>query len=301
MTLTVSPAMIAHLKGTKTLATLVKVTEVNQDGSLGTTVAITNHTRNITYNSVNYLAVPFIPSQLQSHTGFEHDNAQLKSGYSSPFDSKDLRHLRWLRARVEMNVVNYLDLTMGPAVRKIGLIGAVTVKDWWAEPDFRSLSQLLDQTVATYCTELCNVVRLGDSRCGVNLSGNTVDTGLPITSTATVTAVTDRQQFTVTNNQIATIPSDFFKRGHVIWSSGNNNGDDYEVMTNVGGFVVLLLPTGAPILVGDTLTMQAGCDRTIATCRQRFNNAVRNRSFYMLPGRAKLFKYPDTSQLGQSS
>ena len=154
----------------------------------------------------------------------------------------------------------------------------------------------MDQTVGENVMEDCQVARLGDARCGVDLTGVTSDAGLAITSTATVTAVTDRQQFTVSNDQIAVIPDNFFYKGHAVWATGANAGDDLEIMSNAGGLVTLLFPTLADIAGGDTLTMITGCDRTRAQCRDKFANAKRFRGFPDLPGRQKLLKFPDVSQ-----
>jgi uncharacterized phage protein (TIGR02218 family) len=39
-----------------------------------------------------------------------------------------------------------------------------------------------------------------------------------------------------------------------------------------------------PILVGDTFTVTAGCDKRFATCRDRFSNGINFRGFPAIPG-----------------
>ncbi len=41
---------------------------------------------------------------------------------------------------------------------------------------------------------------------------------------------------------------------------------------------------GAPVAAGDTFTLTAGCDKRLATCRDRFANALNFQGFPHMPG-----------------
>jgi uncharacterized phage protein (TIGR02218 family) len=287
----VSSAMKTHLaSGATTLCSLVKLQPRLADGSLGTAILVTSHTRQLTYLSETYLPVYLDPTQLQTTVGLAADNARFKAPAVSPIDPPKLRGHQWLDARVEINNVNYLDLTMGPSVRKVGRLGDVNAGQWIFDGAFRSLASLLNQPIGDYCMEHCIVAELGDTQCGVDLSGNTVD-GHAITSSATVTAVTDKQQFTVGLSPAR--PDDFFLKGRAIWLTGNNAGLRERVMWNTGNAIVLFLPMANAIQIGDTLNLIAGCDRSRnAGCRDKFNNVERFRGFPDLPGLNALLAFP---------
>jgi len=117
--------------------------------------------------------------------------------------------------------------------------------------------------------------QLGDARCGVNLA--------TFTDTVTVSSVTDAFTFAVTGSSRA---NDYFALGAIQFTSGDNDGLSYDVRkwTLSGGVVKLASPLKRPVIIGDTATIHAGCDRTTgaAGCA-RFSNVARFRGFEYLP------------------
>ena len=53
-----------------------------------------------------------------------------------------------------------------------------------------------------------------------------------------------------------------------------------------------------PIAPGDTFTVTAGCDKTFATCRDRFANTLNFRGFPQIPGNEVVSSYPTASNPG---
>lgn len=284
----ISAGMKEYLKGSAFVSTFVKVTAKD-----GTVIAISNHTRNLTISGTNYLAWPVQPTQFQQTAGLTADNSELTSVMSDPFSDIKLRGKKWSGARVTFQLYNPLDLTLGPMFSKVGFIGDLTVRKWDVTSAFRSLTQMLNQPIGEMVMEDCIVVELGDTDCGVNLAGNTVDTGRPITKTGAISSVTNQQQFTV--NFAPTALDDFYKFGKVLWTSGGNDDLEMHVLRNTGNLITLFTPAFFNMLPGDTLTMIAGCDRKRATCRVKFNNVKRFKGYPDLPGRSRLLKFPETS------
>jgi len=277
--------MKEYLKGTAVICSLVKV--VAKDG---TTLAICNHTRNLTFESVNYLAWPMQPTQFQQTQGLTPDNAEMSSVLADPFSDVKLRGRKWSGARVTYQLVNPIDLSLGAMMKKVGFIGDLTVRRFDATSQFRSLGQKLAQAIGEMVMEDCIVVELGDEMCGVDLNADTED-GWPITTTATVTSVANQQQFTV--NIGTPRPDGFYDRGSAIWTSGNNDDIEMHILKNVGNQITLFVPAYFVIQAGDNITLIAGCDRKRATCRDKFANVRRFRGYPDLPGRNKLLKFPD--------
>jgi len=80
------------------------------------------------------------------------------------------------------------------------------------------------------------------------------------------------------------IDSGYFDGGLITFTSGLNDGFSQEVKSYVPGQITLHLPMPYAIAAGDTYSMVAGCDKSLATCRDRFSNVVNFRGEPYLPG-----------------
>lgn len=76
----------------------------------------------------------------------------------------------------------------------------------------------------------------------------------------------------------------YFAYGTVKFTSGANAGQTMEVKSFSPGVVTLAMSLNAPIAVGDTYTIVAGCDKQCGTCSGRFNNLVNFRGEPYIPG-----------------
>jgi hypothetical protein len=122
---------------------------------------------------------------------------------------------------------------------------------------------------------------LGDSECSVNLASFThtgtldaVDaTGLQLTDAALVQA------------------NGYFNYGLITMTSGASNGYSMEVKSYTTGVLILQQPLPFGVSAGDTYSIRAGCDKTLGTCRDTFNNVVNFRGFWNLPGMDKVLAY----------
>ena len=73
--------------------------------------------------------------------------------------------------------------------------------------------------------------------------------------------------------------------GIITWVTGANAGLSMEVKTNTqtGGFV-LFLQMAFVISVGDTFSVEVGCDKLFSTCKAKFNNVINFQGFPYVPG-----------------
>jgi uncharacterized phage protein (TIGR02218 family) len=89
------------------------------------------------------------------------------------------------------------------------------------------------------------------------------------TFTGAVTSVeTNKWKFT-TNLSNAT---GYFDAGVLTWSTGNNAGLSVTIKTQTSGQLEVYIPTAFTIQIGDTFSVQAGCDKTAAVCTSKFSN-----------------------------
>lgn len=282
------------MQGTTALCVFLKITARDN-----TVLRVCNSTRNKIVDGETYYAYPVAPSRLQATNGLKADNLEVTAIYSELFNAATLRQKKWSGARVEYRVMNFRDFSMGHAERRVGFLGEVDVGQFAAVPELLSLSSKLEQPIGRTFKSDCDVVKLGDARCKVNLAGNTAD-GWKITVSAHVGIVLNRQQFTVVFDEpvkpaepsITLVPDSLYELGDVLFLSGANAGAEAQIMNNTGNGLTLYLPVAGTIAPGDELTLITGCNRKIAVCRDRYANAINNKSFYCLPGQDKIFNVP---------
>lgn len=292
----VSQAMKDHLSGSCHLSVFMKITSADGD-----VLRVWNGTRNKIVDGELYYAYPIAPSRLQSQNGLSADNFEATAVYSGLFNAATLRSKKWIGARVEYRILDYKDPALGYAERRVGFLGQTETGKYAAKTEVKSLIGKLGEPVGLTYQNDCDVVRLGDGRCKVNLNGLTVQ-GYKITVSGTIAApVLNRQQFSAAfsepvkpdDEEITTVPDKFYEFGEIEFLSGANTGAKSQILTNSANDLTLYLPVYYNPSAGDQIRLIAGCNRKIAVCRDKYANAENNRSFYMLPGRTKAFRFPD--------
>jgi uncharacterized phage protein (TIGR02218 family) len=79
-----------------------------------------------------------------------------------------------------------------------------------------------------------------------------------------------------------------------ISATGSNAGRVAEVKAHAkASTITLTLWQRAPaaVAVGDGFTVTAGCDKTLVTCKARFDNVANFRGFPHMPGNDRAFAY----------
>ncbi|MGC2200919.1 MAG: DUF2163 domain-containing protein [Stellaceae bacterium] len=90
-----------------------------------------------------------------------------------------------------------------------------------------------------------------------------------------------------TRAQIATpinpTPANLYTQGTIIGVTGANAGSSRTVANIDGGWVYVKLAFLFPVVAGDQFQLLPGCDRTLATCQNVFNNASHFGGFPFIP------------------
>lgn len=268
--------------GVLEFSTLVKLTRTD-----GVVFGFTNSDAAITYGGLTYdpsdgLAATAVSTSIGSGV----DNMESTGFLSSTrITETDIVAGLYDLAKVE---VRLYDRTSGTATAPIvsGYLGEITVSDGVFKTEFRSLSSRLNVVVGDVTSQNCRVRNLGDAACKFDLNG-TVG-GRAARSSRTVSSASG---LTITFGS-ESAPTDFYKYGVVKFTTGANAGIMREVKTHSlsAGSAVIEVRTAFPFPVnaGDVATLTVGCDRTIATCRTKFANALNFHGEPFLPGNDKM-------------
>jgi uncharacterized phage protein (TIGR02218 family) len=287
---TASTALKAHMAGEQTtLAGLWKVKR--RDGTL---LGFTAHDKDLTFDdgsgdgSIVYTAsTGFTPSATEAGADLAVDNLQIVAFLDSDSVSEsDVAAGKYNYCKVELSIVNWVDLTMGRMKLRKGTLGQVKVQNGQFSAEIRGLSFYFGTVIGRSFSPLCDA-DLGDTRCTVDLT--------PLTQTGSANVVTDAREFTPAAG-LSPAGSGYFTDGILTFTSGANNGAAMEIANWDGTTITLFESMPFPVAHGDTFTIEPGCDHTTgpAGCG-KFSNIINYQGFPQMPGTDQILNYPDVS------
>ena len=269
---TLDSALQAHLQtGLTTLCYCWRLTLAT-----GEKLGFTDHDVAVTFDGTTFEAqAGFTSTEIQSSLGLSVDNLEASGALSSNklsdvrLNAGDFDH-----AQIEMWKVNWQDVTQRTLQRK-GHLGEVTFGQGTFKAEVRGLAHLMNQKKGRLYHHGCDAL-LGDARCGVNVSA--------FTATATISAVRE-SGFDVTG--ASAFADDWFSRGTLRFLSVPNIGRQVDIKRHRAGSIVRIELWMSPkftVAVGEQVSVVAGCDKQIETCRAKFSNALNFRGFPHMPG-----------------
>lgn len=274
----ISSALQAHLAGCElTIAICALITRVDT-----VQLAFTSHDLPLVIGGITYQpSEGLMSSGLRQQTGTSVDNMNMTGLLlSAGVEEVDVLAGKYDEATIDVFICNWADLSMGTMILLNGIMGQIQTSDGNFISEVRGNSQRLKQTLGEVTSPTCRVRQLGDSRCKISLTGYTF--------TGTVNALYSSTEFGF-SGPVASQPDLYFNNGTLTWTSGANNGTVTEIK-NAQIFTAGTLDTelqiapGYTVVIGDTVSMIAGCDRSIATCYTKFNNAINFRGEPWTPG-----------------
>jgi uncharacterized phage protein (TIGR02218 family) len=278
----IPPALQARLdSGVTTLAQVWKLTR--RDGVIA---GFTDHDCDLVIGGVTYRAgTGLAASEATSRFDLSVDGGDIAGALDDDIlTDADLAAGRYDAAQVETWLVDWSDTSLRVLTAR-GTLGEVKREGSAFIAELRGLAALLSQESGRLYTARCSA-DLGDGKCRINLAG--------WQGTGAVEALEGVSMFSASG--LGAFADDLFTAGRLTWTSGGNAGLAMEVKQHrvTPGHVRLSLwqAMPEPIATGDAFTVTAGCDKTLATCRDRFGNVDNFRGFPDIPGNDFVMSYP---------
>lgn len=247
----------------------------------GVAIGLTDHDRDLYIAGVTHHAAPgMTPSAIKRSDGLDTDTMDVAGALTSAAITEgDLLAGRWNGARVQLFAVNW----QAPGGDRVplgeGTIGAVETRDNAFTAELRGASAAFDAPVVEETSPECRA-ELGDKRCRVAMAGR-----------RQLVRITAGTESSITVDQVE--PSaNAYGLGLVRWLTGANAGLESAVARSDGAVLTLRQPPYAAAVPGVLIEISQGCDKSIATCADRFANAENFRGEPYLPGIDLLTRYP---------
>lgn len=246
----------------------------------GEVFGFTDHDRALSFDGTDFEpASGFTPSETEARLGLAVATAELTGALSSArITETDIALGLWDDAAIETWRVNWEDVAER-ALMDAGTTGEVARGRQAFTVELRGRSHVVSQERGRTYQRQCDAV-LGDQRCGVDIEDSA------FVGAGTVVSAIDGT--VIAASGLGDFAAGWFAQGLLTWLTGDNAGGKIEVRghTLSSGTATLTLWRKAALAVapGDTFAIVAGCDKTFATCKAKFDNGINFRGFPHMPG-----------------
>ncbi|MCA0044707.1 DUF2163 domain-containing protein [Celeribacter litoreus] len=282
-----SESLHSHLMtGTTTLCRAWQV--LRRDG---TTYGFTDHDNDLTFDGVTFKAETGLTANaLEQSTGLSVDNTEALGALSAASVTEvDIRAGRFDGAEIQCWLVNWADVTQRALLFK-GTFGELVRVSGGFRAELRGLTEALNQSQGRVYHSVCSDI-LGGAGCRFD----TTQAGY-----ATEIAVEQIERGKVfTFSDLTGFDDRWFERGRLTVLSGAAKGliglIKNDRLSASGRAVELWEALPDTLATGDTIRIEAGCDKRAETCRLKFDNFLNFRGFPHIPGDDWLTSYPVSS------
>ena len=270
------PGLSAHLKsGLTTICRCWDITRAD-----GTVMGFTDHDCELAFGGITYRADTGMSAvALQQTTGLAVDNTEaLGALRDNALREEDIEAGRFDGAEIRAWVVNWDN----PSERQMqfrGTIGEIRRFDGAFEAELRGLTEPLNQPQGRVFQKPCSAV-LGDRRCRFDLDQP------GFAETLMASAIEDRQVFRFAGTLSQEVG--WFQHGRLVVESGGAEGLSGVIKRDtIDGddrVIELWQPVRGDVQPEDMLRLEAGCDKRMGSCLNKFSNIKNFQGFPDIPG-----------------
>ncbi len=257
----------------------------------GTVLGFTDHDCVLSFDGVDFQPGSGLTARaVQQATGLSVDNTEALGVLSdAAVREEDIEAGRFDGTEVRCWLVNWQDVSMR-WLQFRGSIGEIRRAGGAFEAELRGLTETLNQPLGRIYQKPCTAV-LGDTACRFDMQ--------------TPGYAVELDAESVERNEVfrwEALPGfepDWFTGGRLSVLSGPAAGLWAAVKADQakadGRRITLWEPIRAAVAPGDTVRLEAGCDRRMETCRLKFNNLLNFQGFPDIPGEDWVMAVPRQS------
>jgi uncharacterized phage protein (TIGR02218 family) len=280
---TLDPGLAVHLAGeTTTLCRCWRL--LRRDG---VTLGFTDHDEDVGFSATIFAARTGLEAaEATAELGFAVSGGDVAGALiSAGITEEDIEAGLYDDASVETWLVSWAN----PDERlllDLHSIGEIKRADGAFVAELRGLMHRLDEEKGRLYRAACSA-DLGDAACGVS-----------VTPVPAVVSAGDGV-LALTAPGLAGYAAGWFTGGSLNFTSGANAGFTVEIRSHgAGGALELWQRAPQPIAPGDGFDVRPGCDKSFATCRNKFANSVNFRGFPHMPGNDFIVRLPRQGEPG---
>lgn len=251
----------------------------------GVALGLTTHDRAIEIDGLTYEPVPgMVPSAISANDRLDIDSMEIGGALdAASITAVDLAAGRYDDAEVDVFMLDWSAPEAGRLLLARGRLGQVERQlgagGGRFTAEMRGATGSLGVTVVEACSPECRA-ELGDRRCRIDLAPRTIVTriaGAPGRDRVMVAAEGALERFI--NGRL---------RAH----DGPNAGLEVRIAAVEGEKLILLEAFPFALSDGARVELREGCDKRLATCITRFDNAANFRGEPHVPGSDLLTRFP---------
>ncbi|MCQ0091526.1 DUF2163 domain-containing protein [Roseovarius sp. M141] len=246
----------------------------------GTVLGFTDHDGSLQFDGITFRADTGLSAlAIQQTTGLSVDNTEALGALSDvSIREEDIEAGRYDGAEIRAWLVNWQDVRQRHLQFR-GSIGELRRSGGAFEAELRGLTEALNRPLGRVFQKPCSAV-LGDGAC-------TFDMATPgYANELAAVQIDARRVFHF--EAFGGFDAGWFQHGQLIVLDGAAKGLSGVIkrdgMIGVQRVIELWHPLRADVRAGDSLRLQAGCDKRALTCRLKFQNFANYQGFPDIPG-----------------
>lgn len=247
-----------------TIANIMKITLQN-----GTVFGYTDYVSNLVVDGVTYVPAPGLQKvKMTLAANAEVSNQEFGSAWVDA-PEEDLQAGLFDSATMEVAWASWVHPEYGKVVVFTGQLGEISWSEDGFKADIVSFMKNLAKNIGNVYTANCRHTLFDQTGVGKVGACGLADTSFKFTGSIS-SVTTQKWKFAISVSK----DDGYFDNGHIKFTSGYNSGLSCVIKTYASNVITLMLPSAFIVNSGDTFEIFAGCDKTLETCKSKFNNVV---------------------------